>query len=57
MLLLSDVPLTVASVAHALGLPGISIESAQLASDKLAMKNCFFAGKVLLFHGSAKLAL
>jgi hypothetical protein len=34
----SDVPLTVASVAHRLGLPGISIETAKLASDKLAMK-------------------
>jgi biotin carboxylase len=37
----SDVPLTVASVAHALGLPGISIEIAQLASDKLKMKERF----------------
>jgi len=37
----SDVPLTVASVAHALGLPGIRIEVAQLASDKLAMKGRF----------------
>lgn len=37
----SDVPLTVASVAAALGLPGISIASAQLATDKLAMKERF----------------
>lgn len=37
----SDVPLTVASVAHALDLPGISIETAQLAGDKLAMKERF----------------
>jgi len=37
----SDVPLTVASVTDALGLPGISIETARLASDKLAMKQCF----------------
>ena len=37
----SDVPLTVASVAHALDLPGISIETAQLAVDKLAMKKQF----------------
>ena len=37
----SDVPLTVASVANALGLPGISIETARLAADKLAMKQCF----------------
>jgi len=36
-----DVPLTVASVAHELGLPGISLETARLASDKLAMKNKF----------------
>ncbi len=41
MCIASDVPLTVASVAHALGLPGISIETAQLASDKLAMKDRF----------------
>lgn len=37
----SDVPLTVAHVAATLGLPGISIESAELASDKLAMKRRF----------------
>jgi len=37
----ADVPLTVASVAHALGLPGVTIETAQLASDKLAMKERF----------------
>lgn len=41
MCIASDVPLTVASVAHALNLPGISIETAQLASDKLAMKERF----------------
>jgi biotin carboxylase len=35
----SDVPLTVASVASKLGLPGLSIETAKLASDKLAMKD------------------
>jgi biotin carboxylase len=35
----ADVPLTVAAVADALGLPGISLESAQLAADKLAMKD------------------
>jgi len=34
----SDVPLTVASVAHELGLPGIPITSAELAMDKMAMK-------------------
>lgn len=37
----SDVPLTVASIASALGLPGISVESAHLAADKLMMKQCF----------------
>lgn len=37
----ADVPLTVASVAEAVGLPGISCESAQLAIDKIAMKQCF----------------
>ena len=37
----SDVPLTVASVAARLGLPGISVESATLAQDKLAMKRRF----------------
>lgn len=41
MCIASDVPLTVASVAAALGLPGISLESARLASDKLAMKQRF----------------
>ena len=34
----ADVPLTVASVAHALGLPGLSLEAACIATDKLAMK-------------------
>lgn len=42
----SDVPLTVASVADALGLPGISIETAHLAADKLAMKRKFLADDV-----------
>lgn len=37
----TDVPLTVASVAAALGLPGIPIEAARLAMDKLAMKRRF----------------
>ena len=41
MCIASDVPLTVASVAHALGLPGITIEAARLAGDKLAMKERF----------------
>ena len=41
MCMAADVPLTVASVAAALNLPGIPIESARLAADKLAMKDAF----------------
>jgi len=41
MCLATDVPLTVASVAEVLGLPGIPVESARLAMDKLAMKERF----------------
>jgi biotin carboxylase len=37
----ADAPLTVATVLKRLGLPGLSIESARLACDKLAMKECF----------------
>ena len=37
----SDVPLTVASAIKELGLSGISVETARLAMDKLAMKNKF----------------
>lgn len=37
----SDVPLTVAKVAEELGLPGISVSTATLASDKLLMKKRF----------------
>jgi biotin carboxylase len=37
----SDTPLTVASVAKEIGLPGIPIEAAELAIDKMAMKNKF----------------
>jgi len=36
-----DVPLTVAAIAKEFNLPGISIESAKLASNKLKMKNKF----------------
>ena len=43
MCIATDVPLTVASVAAELGLPGISVEAARLASDKLAMKDRFAA--------------
>jgi len=41
MCIASDVPLTVASVAAELGLPGIPVEAAKLAMDKLAMKQKF----------------
>ncbi len=37
----ADAPLTAATVAARLGLPGISIATAELASDKLAMKRRF----------------
>lgn len=37
----ADVPVTVAAVADALGLPGIGMQSARLAADKLAMKRRF----------------
>jgi biotin carboxylase len=37
----ADAPLTVAAVLKRLGLPGLTAESARLASDKLAMKECF----------------
>jgi biotin carboxylase len=42
----SDVPVTVAAVADALGLPGIPVEAARLATDKLAMKQRFHADGV-----------
>lgn len=41
MTIANDVPLTVASVAWALNLPGISVEAATVASDKMLMKECF----------------
>jgi biotin carboxylase len=41
MCIASDVPLTVASVAADLGLAGIPVESARMATDKLAMKQRF----------------
>lgn len=37
----ADAPMTVAAVLKRLGLPGLSQESARLACDKLAMKQCF----------------
>jgi biotin carboxylase len=44
----TDVPLTVASVARALGLPGIPLESARLSTDKLAMKERFQADGIAI---------
>lgn len=41
MCIASDVPVTVATVARELGLPGIPVPSAMLAMDKLAMKEKF----------------
>lgn len=42
----ADVPVTVAAVADALGLPGPTLATARLAADKLAMKNRFSAAGV-----------
>lgn len=42
----ADAPVTAATVAKRLGLPGISLESAKLACDKLAMKERFLAAGV-----------
>jgi biotin carboxylase len=39
----ADAPITTATVAQRLSLPGISVESAELACDKLAMKKRFAA--------------
>lgn len=44
----SDIPLTVASVAQALNLPGIPIHAATLVADKLLMKDCFQAAGIPL---------
>ena len=46
MCLATDVPLTVASVAADLGIPGIPVEVAARAMDKLAMKRRFFTDGV-----------
>jgi biotin carboxylase len=42
----ADAPMSAALLASRLGLLGISLESARLASDKLAMKRCFAAAGV-----------
>ena len=44
----SDVPLTVASVAAALDLPGVPVHAAELAMDKLAMKDHFAANGIAI---------
>lgn len=41
MTIANDVPYTVAIIAEALGLPGISVEAAKCVTDKLAMKEIF----------------
>ena len=41
MTIANDVPFTVATVAHALGLPSISVESAEIAANKMLMKGRF----------------
>ena len=41
MCIAADVPFTVASIAKELRLPGITVEAAKLATNKLAMKNKF----------------
>ena len=46
MCIATDVPLTVATVAAELDLPGIPVEAARLASDKLAMKDRFAADDI-----------
>ena len=37
----TDVPLTVATVAEGLKIPGIPVSAAELVSDKVLMKDCF----------------
>ena len=39
--LANDVPLTVAMIANEFGLPGIPVESAEIVSDKILMKDLF----------------
>ena len=42
----TDVPLTVASVADVLGLPGIPVSAARVVSEKMMMKDCFKAANI-----------
>jgi biotin carboxylase len=46
MTVANDVPYTVAYVANALGLPGISLKTARLGSNKLKMKEAFIEAGV-----------
>lgn len=46
MTIAADAPVTVARVAEEIGLPGIPVEAARLATDKLAMKERFAADGV-----------
>lgn len=46
MSIASDVPLTVASIAHELNLPSIPLNTAKLAIDKLSMKEKFLAESI-----------
>jgi biotin carboxylase len=52
MTIANDVPLTVALVAQALELPGISPDAAQCAANKVLMKERFAAHQVLTPRGS-----
>jgi biotin carboxylase len=42
----ADAPITAATVAQRLGLPGLPVSVAELACDKLAMKTCFQAAGI-----------
>lgn len=46
MTIANDVPYTVAVIANAFGLPGISVEAARLVTDKLLMKEAFRSADV-----------
>ena len=47
MTIANDVPYTVALVASSLNLPGISLQSARYASNKILMKECFIKNKII----------
>ena len=46
----SDVPLTVATIADKLNLPGIPIDTAKIVSDKILMKDCFKKNNLPISH-------